>query len=295
MSYCINPKCLNRSNPEQLELCQSCGSSLLINGRYRVVECLRESNPAYPTDIFVVKDFSCEEADWGTLKVLKVLKASRHPEWLRLFKEAARALIWLRHPGIPRVEPDGYFQFFTHQNFQKLHCLVMERVAGINLNDWLKTNQIDSQDLIIEWLEQLTDLLAYLHKFQIIHRDIKPSNLILRSNNQLALIDFGTVAIAQSDRVKVGTIGYAAPEQIEGQAVLQSDFFALGRTFVHLLTGTHPNLLATHAKTGQLMWRASAPQISEALADLIDQLMELLPENRPKNTHSLRKRLAQLR
>jgi serine/threonine protein kinase len=56
--------------------------------------------------------------------------------------------------------------------------------------------------------------------------------------------------------------GYSPPEQMNGQAVLQSDFFALGRTFVHLLTGISPLELPKDSKTGCLLWRKQAPKIS---------------------------------
>ena len=72
MSYCINPQCLNRENPDQLEACQACGTPLLIDKRYRIIRPLREPKPAYPSDIFEVEDWGTGLEDWGNLKVLKV-------------------------------------------------------------------------------------------------------------------------------------------------------------------------------------------------------------------------------
>ncbi len=127
MNYCINPQCQNRQNLEGLDLCQSCSTELLIKNRYRIIRPLRESQSANPTEIFEVEDWGIGLGDWGSLKVLKVLKYDNNPDLVRLFKQEARVLMWLRHPGIPRVEPDGYFTVSTHKSSQQLHCLVMEK------------------------------------------------------------------------------------------------------------------------------------------------------------------------
>ena len=90
MNYCINPQCQNRKNLEGLDLCQSCSTELLIKNRYRIIRPLRESQPANPTEIFEVEDWGIGLGDWGSLKVLKVLKYDNNPDLVRLFKQEAR-------------------------------------------------------------------------------------------------------------------------------------------------------------------------------------------------------------
>lgn len=294
MIYCINPRCSNCENPDNLETCQTCGSSLLINDRYRVVKPLRKLNPAYPTDIYEVKDLGGVD-DWGTLKVLKVLKFN-NPEILRLFKEEARALMILRHRGIPKVEPDDYF-IFSPNTGKSLPCLVMEKIEGENLADWLEINGPLSKKEALDWLQQLTEILDRVHEQNLLHRDIKPSNIIRKPNGRLALIDFGTVKVGNDGGTRVGTPGYAAPEQVIGQAGPRSDFYALGRTFVHLLTGIPPQDFSTDSNPKTLNWRESAnglkpwTPLSKGLADLVDDLMEPAPNSRPENTWKILKRL----
>jgi WD40 repeat protein len=77
--------------------------------------------------------------------------------------------------------------------------------------------------------------------------------------------------------------GYTPPEQTNGKAVPQSDFFALGRTFVYLLTGKPPTAFPENPRTGRLMWRKGAPQVSDAVANVIDYLMAPFPGNRPQS------------
>ena len=237
MSYCINPKCQQRDNSDNLSDCQSCGCELLINQRYRIVKPLRELNPAFPTDIFEVIDLGLGGDDWGVRKVLKVLKYSNNPALVRLFQQEARVLMFLQHSGIPKVEPDGYFTVQLPKGRKQLYCLVMEFIEGENLADWINKHGGISDEFALVWLAELTNILDSLHSQNLLHRDIKPSNLLVRPNGQLALIDFGIVGVGEWGQTKVGTTGYAAPEQIVGEAVIQSDFFALGRTLVHLLTG----------------------------------------------------------
>ncbi|RAM51867.1 MAG: hypothetical protein C6Y22_09330, partial [Hapalosiphonaceae cyanobacterium JJU2] len=84
------------------------------------------------------------------------------------------------------------------------------------------------------------------------------------------------------------------PEQMNGKAVPQSDFFALGRTFVYLLTGKFPHEFSEHPRTGELIWRDSAKGISKNLADFIDYLMAPFPGNRPKDTQEILQRVAEI-
>lgn len=291
MNYCINPKCLHRENPDNLAACQSCNTPLLVNNRYRLLRPLRELDEFSPTDIFEVDD-------GGTLKVLKVLK---RPKWSEMFQREARVLQQLRHPGIPKVEPDGYFTLSPSQGAKELHCLVMEKIEGKNLENWVNLYGKIPQNLAIDWLKQLADILKVVHEKDLFHRDIKPSNIMLRPDGQLVLIDFGTVrevtgtylAKVGSDRQITGIIspGYTPPEQAAGKAVPQSDFFALGRTLVHLLAERHPVDLPENPKTGELVWLQNAPQISPALADLIDEMMAPFPGKRPQNARVILQRL----
>jgi len=264
---------------------------MLLQNRYRLIRQLGKGGfgRAFELD------------DCGTLKVLKVLNLGRFhslegkKKAVSLFQREAAVLSRLNHPGIPRVELDGYF-VYSEENGETLHCLVMEKIEGVNLKQWLKNspNQPLTEKQAIAWLKQLSEILAQLHQQELVHRDIKPSNIMLRPNGQLVLIDFGAVrevtdTYLQRQQANVtGTViisaGYTPPEQAEGQAVAQSDFFALGRTFVFLLTGKRPIDFEKDPRTGKLNWRESAPQVSKQFADLIDYLMATFPGMRPQTS-----------
>ncbi|TAG62111.1 MAG: serine/threonine protein kinase [Oscillatoriales cyanobacterium] len=285
MSYCLNPKCPNPSDPANSgkSACIHCGSELLLQGRYRLVAPLGGGGFGRTFEV----------DDNGARRVLKVL-LKEHPKAVELFKQEADVLVRLRHPGIPKVDRDGYFTFSPAHSTESFHCLVMEKIAGANLQDWLKhRGRPISQEQALNWLKQLSEILDQVHRLNYFHRDIKPHNIMCKPNGQLVLIDFGTAReVSATYFAKVGqgqnvtgivSPGYTPPEQTNGKAVPQSDFFALGRTFVYLLTGKPPTAFPENPRTGRLMWRKGAPQVSDPLANVIDYLMAPFPGNRPQS------------
>ncbi|NEP78482.1 MAG: protein kinase [Okeania sp. SIO3B3] len=286
MSYCINPQCSNPQNNGTPLFCKSCGSQLLLQDIYRVIRPLGGGGFG--------KTFEVE--DCGIPKVLKVLH-NNHPKAVELFRQEADVLSSLNHPGIPRVEADSYFTFQPRNNQEYLHCLVMEKIEGMDLEKYMQQGNFQpiSQKAAFRWLKQLVEILDEVHQQEYFHRDIKPSNIMIRENGQLVLIDFGTAReVTQSylqqlaGKQVTGVIspGYTPLEQVNGKAVQQSDFFALGRTFVYLLTGQQPNSFAEDPNTGDLIWRNSV-EVSNDLGDFIDYLMKPFPGNRPQNTQDI--------
>ncbi|MDZ8052808.1 MAG: protein kinase domain-containing protein [Aulosira sp. ZfuVER01] len=299
MSLCINPVCPqpNQSDQEEQRFCQNCGSQLELLGRYRVMRLLSDKTG-------FSKVYEAYEQDIP--KILKVLQEhlSQDAKVVELFQQEVAVLQQLNHPGIPKV--DGYFQYQT-RNGLLLHCLAMEKINGLNLEQWLKqqNNLLISQTQAIAWLKQLVEILVVLHSKQYLHRDIKPCNIMLRISpdplgmedwGNLVLIDFGTAKELAKTLTGMNAImssGYSAPEQMHGQAVPQSDFFALGRTFVFLLTGYHP-LDMYDIQHNVLHWRNRATHVSTLLLNLIDWLMAPEIENRPANAQEILQRLGEI-
>ncbi|HBE34777.1 MAG TPA: hypothetical protein DD990_26640, partial [Cyanobacteria bacterium UBA11368] len=294
--YCINPSCSQRQNPDDdldLERCQTCGTRLRIRERYLLTKPLCDLNEDTNAEVFKVSDlalicnlgFNSDGAE--KQKVLKVLK-NKDFTAVDLFKREAEVLIFLsnNYPeiGIPKIEVDGYFLFedLTGTNQVQIHCLLMEEIEGINLKNWLEREQRLPEEKALDWLKQLGEILAAIHRKQLLHRDIKPSNIMLKPDERLVLIDFGSVAMHETARTRaIGTQGYTAPEQYEGKAVTQSDFYSLGRTFVHLLTGRHP-LNLQDKKTGKLRWRDNiyvTPTLRHIVINSAIKALKLLPKN----------------
>lgn len=302
MAYCINPKCNQRANADSANVCARCGTPLRIGDRYRLIAPLRSLDEPGNAEIFEVEDLwnysnhdePCSARVSQRHKVLKISKRN-HSASVRLLQQEAEALKMLKHPGLPTIQPDdGYFSIVLPHLKKPLHCLVMEKVPGENLQTVIeKQGPIDGHQALL-WLVQLLDILDHLHQHRYLHRDIKPSNIMLQPSGQLVLIDFGTVRevshtvierLMGKDITGMGIFspGYTAPEQVTGRTVPQSDLYALGRTFVFMLTGEHPLDLDVSEKTGTLLWRDDAQHVPKPLADWLDYLMEPLFWQRPPN------------
>ena len=303
MSLCINPTCPQPNHPENQTkpVCQRCGSRLILQGRYRVMRLLSDdSGFGYVYEAF----------ERNIPKILKVLKETHNDniKAIELFEQEARVLGQLKHPGIPAVDEPGCFQFQPAPGGPPLHCIVMEKIDGPNLREWMQQqgNRPINVDMALDWLTQLTNILHLVHGQNYFHRDIKPENIMLRASGDLVLVDFGAareMTCTYFDRLeaaegvtRVSSTGYTPPEQERGRAVPQSDFYALGCTFIFLLTGQQPMEPGIYdAMHNQFHWRQYAPGLPPALADLIDQLTAARAADRPPDTTALLRQLGQLR
>jgi len=314
--HCINPDC-PKPYPQTWgnNFCQSCGGPLRLKNRYVPLEGLGTGGFAA---IYTVWDTESQ-----TERVLKVLLETS-PKALKLFEQEAWVLAILRHPGVPRVEPDGYFHV-QMQNFalsegsaaaRRLPCLVMEKIHGKTLEEVLDEHpQGCPQEWVLSWLSQAVEILEELHRCQIIHRDIKPSNLMLRNSPspqlllakglgglELVTIDFGgvkqiggvePVGKDSPSSTRLISPGYSPPEQIFGGGVgPATDFYALGRTCIHLLTGKYPAEIED-PMTGELRWRHISP-IAPAFANLLDDMVRSDVQQRPATAEDVRQRLRKI-
>lgn len=303
MSYCINPYCSKPSTPLNTNsaFCSHCGTELILQGRYRVISLL--SNDSGFGDVYQAEEVN------GDRKIIKVLKQNLNaqPKAVELFQNEAEVLSQLNHPGIPKVEANGYFTFCPKNSKEALHCFAMEYIEGIDLEKWMnnRDHQPITEEEAIAWLKQITQILEQVHQQDYFHRDIKPSNIMLANNEHLVLIDFGTAReitgtylakISGKNVTKLASAGYTPPEQEKGHAVPQSDFYALGRTFVYLLTGKSPSDNEIYdPMNDELRWRNFAPHVSSSLTDFIDNLMSQKASDRPTNTLKILERLENLK
>ncbi len=298
MRLCINPACPIPDHPDNDNYltCQGCGSELLIDDCYTVKKLLSEAG-----GFGVVYEV---ENPAGQTKILKVLKQELNEDSkaVSLFQQEAFVLGQIEHAGIPKIETYVHHHL---ENGTMLYGIVMQKIEGLNLEQWINQRQRQpiAQKRAIAWMRQLIEILELVHRKGYFHRDIKPANIMLSPSGQLVLIDFGTAREATHTYLaKIGgvqgvtsicSVGYTAPEQEKGFAVPQSDFYALGCTMIHLVTGRYP-LDNYNPARDAFEWRAQAPEISEELADLIDVLIARNPSDRPINCDAIRKILIKI-
>ena len=216
--------------------------------------------------------------------VVKHLKpASNSPKLLetarQLFQREAETLVKLgNHHQIPQLL--AYFE--EDQEFY----LVQEFIEGHTLTTELLPDQRLPESQVIQLLEEVLDILVFVHTQGVIHRDIKPDNIMRReSDNQLVLIDFGAIKQVQTQPLntagqeqsvatstRIGTPGYAPTEQDRGKPRPSSDLYALGIVGIQALTGVYPQQLQEDDETGELIWQHQA-QVSPGLAAILTKMV----------------------
>lgn len=158
---------------------------------------------------------------------------------IELFNREALLLSKLEHPNIAKV--------FDHFVENEHHYEVLEYIDGLDLRRFVKERGPQPEDFVLNWAEQICEILVYLHSQNppIIHRDLTPDNLVLRVDGQLVLIDFGAANafVGTATGTMVGKQSYMPMEQLRGRSVPQSDIYSLGGTIYFLLTGRDPTPL----------------------------------------------------
>jgi serine/threonine protein kinase, bacterial len=291
MSYCLNPACPNPENLVHTELCQACGSKLLLRDRYRVLQTLGHGGFGAT---YLAKDESLPGSPHCVIKQLRPAASSPHVLQMarELFKREAKTLGRIgNHPQVPRLL--DYFE--ANQEFY----LVQEYISGSTLQQEVKRSGPFSEAGVKQFLSEVLPMLQYIHSQQVIHRDIKPANLIRRSQDKkLVLIDFGAVKdqvnptrAGASEQTAltayaIGTPGYAPPEQMAMRPVYASDIYALGVTCIYLLTGKSPKDLDYDPSTGEMLWREKV-HISDHFADVLRKMLEVSVRHRYQSSNEV--------
>ncbi|MDY7022158.1 MAG: serine/threonine-protein kinase, partial [Cyanobacteriota bacterium] len=172
----------------------------------------------------------------------------------------------------------------TLQN-QQFFYIVQEYIEGQDLEEELEAQGQYSEEQVREILQEVLNILDFIHDQNVIHRDIKPSNIMRDRKGRLYLLDFGAVKqITQQAKTSgkstgIYSIGYAPPEQVRGYHVFPStDLYALAVTCIVLLTGKEPEeLFDSH--NDRWNWRKNA-QVSNSLAEILDQMLLPTPSDR---------------
>lgn len=202
-----------------------------------------------------------------------------------MFKREAQLLMQLSHDRIAKV--------LDHFVENGRDYLVLEYIPGLTLRQYIKRNGPQTEARVLEWAEQITGILSYLHNREtpIIHRDLTPDNLILTPEGKLYLIDFGAANqfVGAATGTIVGKQLYISPEQFRGKAVPASDIYALGATMHYLLTGEEPEALCAAEP------RAIRSELSEQINDLVVKCTQQDTADRVQSADQLSGELKQLK
>lgn len=248
-----------------------------LGGRYKI---LSELGAGGFGQTFLAEDLHLPGHPQCVLKQLKPQTSDPNSLAMarRLFDTEAQVLYQLGdHDQIPRL--------LAHFEENEQFYLAQELIEGEPLTQELAGGQPWTEVQVIALLQDILQVLAFVHHKQVIHRDIKPPNLIRRrSDGKIVLIDFGAVKQVSTQvvnpdagqtnlTISIGTKGYMPNEQLAGTPRFSSDVYAVGMLALQTLTGIHPKRLGEDPKTGEITWYERAPHIGPELAAIIDKMV----------------------
>ena len=201
----------------------------------------------------------------------------------RFLREAQTAAL-LNHPNVCTI-----YSIEKDESNGELHqFIVMEYVEGMTLREKLAEGAL-SLDMASQYGIQIGEALHEAHLKNIVHRDIKSDNVMVTSKNKIKVMDFGLAKLKGSLKLTktsstVGTLGYMAPEQIQGGEVdSRSDIFSFGVLFYEMLTGKMPFRGEHQAAMVYSIVNESAEPITKYLPDASVELTNIFAKAFEKN------------
>ena len=234
--------------------------------------------------------FHAVHGESGLEVALKILPRSlaKNPTLLQRFLREAKNAESLQHPSIVAIYDRGVDQ--------GRYYLALEYIPGGDLHERVRNGGPLKPREAIAIIRSSAQGLEYAAGQGVIHRDVKPANLLLTSEGTVKVTDLGLALQIEDedervtrDGTTVGTVDYMAPEQARDSRAtnVRSDIYSLGCTFYYLLAGTPPfsggdigSKLRRHALETPPDIRKSHPEVSPALARLIQRMMAKSPAAR---------------
>lgn len=203
-----------------------------IGGRYEIVKNIGDggmSKVYLAHDVILDRDVAIKvlNYDFANEEALK-----------RRFKREALSATSLTHPHIVDI--------FDVGEEGELHYLVMEYIEGLTLKRFIQDNGALTPNQALPIMQQIVSAIANAHHNGIVHRDVKPQNILMDSDGNAKITDFGiAMALSATAHTKtnsvIGTVHYLSPEQARGgMATKKSDIYSLGIVLYELLSGELP-------------------------------------------------------
>lgn len=192
----------------------------------------------------------------------------------KMFLSEAHMVGMLQHPNIMPIYDAGEEGSFCY--------IVTEFVHGARtLASYTRPDNLLPVDDVLAILFKCARALHYAHSRGVIHRDIKPSNLMLTTDNDLRLIDFGIALVSDAEISRIegiaGSPSYMSPEQVQSlELSARSDLYSLGAVMYELLTGHRPFRAGTLTKLLHQIVYATPPPMLGLRPDLPAELEEVV-------------------
>jgi response regulator RpfG family c-di-GMP phosphodiesterase len=259
----------------------------LVVGNYRIVDRLGSGGMG------VV--YKAEHVHMKRTVALKILTSDDDPDSIVLqrFYSEIQALAVLRHPNIVLAFDASEVQV-PHPPGKVMRYLVMEYVTGRNLEQQILEDGPLPFPIACQLIRQAAEGLRHAHEHGLVHRDIKPSNLLVTTQEQVKILDFGLARLGRrrytDPHAILGTVEYMAPEQArDARCVdIRADIYGLGGVLYWLVSGQKPfpgnrppleELLARQRESPPAL-RSLQPSVPMELEAIVCQMMAQDPDDR---------------
>jgi serine/threonine protein kinase len=207
----------------------------LIDGRYRLLECLQQS----PKGVV----YRAEKQPAGVAVAVKILSPdyAGYPGYRERFAAEARIAAQLQHPHVCRLDDFGETELVIEGRSHRVPYSAYPILAGGSLAERVADFGTLGLDTIERWITDAGEALAYAHAAGVVHGNLKPAALCFDRELNLYLTDFALAGGGATGPALFGTPAYMAPEQWRGEpAGPASDQYALAAIAYHLLAGRKP-------------------------------------------------------
>ncbi len=252
----------------------------VIKGRYKLIDEIGRGSFA---TVYIVRDTKTNRI--FAMKAM-LYELSDDGELLARFQREAHILLTLHDPHIVRI--------FEYGDESDLHYILMDYIDGQNLKYHTLTSGPMEPARALDYARQIAEGLDTAYKNGVVHRDIKPQNIVINSQGEAKITDFGlarsreTVTLTQSN-VFMGTAYYIPPEQAESgrSADIRSDLYSVAAVLFEMLSGHPPyegdtavDIVVKHMNDKVPSICSIRPELPRELDQFMQKAMAKLPADR---------------
>ncbi len=269
----------------------------VLSDRYELQQRIGRGGMA---DVFLARDLLLDRP-----VAIKVLfpEYAVDPNFVERFRREAQSAANLNHPNIVGVYDWG--------RYANTYYMAMEYVQGRTLADILRANGHVNSQQAAEIASEVAAALGFAHRNGVVHRDIKPANILIGSNGQVKVADFGIAramnAPTESNLTQVGSVmgtaTYFSPEQAQGaQPDPRSDLYSLGIVLYEMVAGRPPFSGENPVSIAYKQVHDNPQPLNQIVADvpksfeaIVAKLLAKRPDVRYPNAEALREDLRRFR